>query len=277
MDDAASRPGGTSATWRRRDARARPRRCLPRRGPAPFPRSAGARGVARRPSPCSSLIAEHARVLGADRQQAVECRDELRMVQRPQARGKAARERFRIARQLVDDRARPFAGEQHHAVRARSGAEISGQRRPGEPSSSSAKQKAIFPGLPCVARSTSPGRPPPTFRTTSCSARPIVGLARLPLTEDVHCRSSCRCARRMGPLTIDHRSHGHRGREHAVGVELRRCTRPRAAASTTGRYSGLQPAITALIATFSTLHSTRSGGTTATTSSGRRVVPSSIA
>ena len=45
------------------------------------------------------------------------------------------------------------------------------------------------------------------------------------------------------------------------------------AASTTGRYSGLQPAITALIATFSTVHSTRSGGTTATTSSGARVVP----
>ena len=48
------------------------------------------------------------------------------------------------------------------------------------------------------------------------------------------------------------------------------------AASTTGRYSGLQPAITALIATFSTVHSTRSGGTTATTSSGSRVVPSSM-
>ena len=48
------------------------------------------------------------------------------------------------------------------------------------------------------------------------------------------------------------------------------------AASTTGRYSGRQPAITALTATFSTVHSTRSGGTTATTSSGARVVPSSM-
>ena len=37
----------------------------------------------------------------------------------------------------------------------------------GDPSSSSAKQKAILPGLPWVARSTSPGRPPPTLRTTS--------------------------------------------------------------------------------------------------------------
>ena len=40
------------------------------------------------------------------------------------------------------------------------------------------------------------------------------------------------------------------------------------AAITHGRYSGLQPAITALIAIFSTVTSTRSGGTTATMSSG---------
>ena len=52
---------------------------------------------------------------------------------------------------------------------------------------------------------------------------------------------------------------------------------PSSAANTTGRYSGLQPAITALIATFSTLHSTRSGGTIATTSSAARFVPSSMA
>ena len=48
------------------------------------------------------------------------------------------------------------------------------------------------------------------------------------------------------------------------------------AARTTGRYSGRQPAMTALTATFSTVHSTRSGGTTVTISSGSRVVPSSI-
>ncbi len=48
------------------------------------------------------------------------------------------------------------------------------------------------------------------------------------------------------------------------------------AVSTTGRYSGLQPAIAAFTATFSTLHSARFGGTTATISSAARVVPSSI-
>src|SRR6516165_7643542 len=49
------------------------------------------------------------------------------------------------------------------------------------------------------------------------------------------------------------------------------------AASTTGRYSGRHPAITALIATFSTVAGTRFGGTTATTSSGGRPVASSAA
>src|SRR6266487_1343365 len=50
----------------------------------------------------------------------------------------------------------------------------------GEPRSSSAKQNVYLPGLPWVARSTPPGRPPPTLRTTSWSARPMVALARLP-------------------------------------------------------------------------------------------------
>ena len=48
------------------------------------------------------------------------------------------------------------------------------------------------------------------------------------------------------------------------------------AARTTGKCSGLHPAMTALIATFSTVTGTRSGGTTAMTSSGARRVPSSM-
>ena len=50
----------------------------------------------------------------------------------------------------------------------------------GERSSSSAKQNVYLPGLPIVARSTPPGRPPPMLRITNCSARPMVALARLP-------------------------------------------------------------------------------------------------
>ena len=48
------------------------------------------------------------------------------------------------------------------------------------------------------------------------------------------------------------------------------------AAITTGRYSGLHPAITALTATFSTVTGARFGGTIATTSRGSRRVPVSI-
>ena len=45
------------------------------------------------------------------------------------------------------------------------------------------------------------------------------------------------------------------------------------AARTTGRYSGLQPAMTALIATFSMVHGTLSGGMMPMNSAGERVVP----
>ena len=48
------------------------------------------------------------------------------------------------------------------------------------------------------------------------------------------------------------------------------------AARTTGRYDGLQPAMTALIATFSTVAGARFGGTNATTSVAEREVCSSM-
>ena len=48
------------------------------------------------------------------------------------------------------------------------------------------------------------------------------------------------------------------------------------AAITTGKNSGLQPAITAFIAIFSIVHSIKLGGTEATISSAVLVVPSSI-
>ena len=48
------------------------------------------------------------------------------------------------------------------------------------------------------------------------------------------------------------------------------------AAITTGRYSGLQPASTALMATFSTVTGTRFGGTSPSTSAESRAVPSSM-
>ena len=82
-------------------------------------------------------------------------------------------------------------------------------------------------------------------------------------------------ARAMGPLTMS------TGPANMV-VHRRPCMpnssikAASTAANTSGMYSGLQPAITALMATFSTVHACSSGGTEPNTSPGRRVVPASM-
>ena len=135
--------------------------------------------------------------------------------------------------------------------------------------SSSAKQKVYLPGLPKVARSMAPGRPPPTLRTMSCSARPIVALARLPWPSALT-PLFMPIALAAGPLMMTS------GPEKCV-VQSRPCSTNSGSSaasstpSTTGMYSGLQPAITALIATFSTVQGARLGGISPTTSSGLRV------
>ncbi len=124
-----------------------------------------------------------------------------------------------------------------------------------------------------MERSIPPGTTPPTLRNTRLTARPMVALARLP------CPSAfspefmpMRLA--MGPLTMI------TGVENQV-VAISPCrvnfgtNAASKAPSTTGRYSGRQPAITALIATFSTVQSTRFGGIFPITSChGRKVPPS---
>ena len=71
----------------------------------------------------------------------------------------------------------------------------------GEPASSSAKQKVYLPGLPSVALSTPPGRPPPTLRTTSWRARPMVALARFPWPSALS-PAFIPTARATGPFTM---------------------------------------------------------------------------
>ena len=124
-------------------------------------------------------------------------------------------------------------------------------------------------GLPWVAMSPWPGRPPPTFRGSAGSrgrAWRSPGIrARRPRAR-VHAD-----ARAHGPPVHDHeRRHRVRGGLDAVEVEGRARAWPRAAATMTGNTSGPQPAITALIATFSTVASRQSGGIFPTDWSARR-------
>ena len=108
-----------------------------------------------------------------------------------------------------------------------------------------------------VARSTSPGRPPPTLRITSCRARPMVALARLPCPKAL-IPEFIPMARPTGPLTT------RTGPTNQV-VASTPCMlnssvhTASTAARTTGRYSGRHPAMTALIATFSTVTGARLG------------------
>ncbi len=102
----------------------------------------------------------------------------------------------------------------------------------------------------------------------------MVELARLPWPR-AFLRAFIPISLRIGPLTITTGPENHR--VHSRPWMLNRSVQAAStAASTTGRYSGLQPAITALIATCSTVTGTSAGGTTATTSCGSRLVPSSI-
>ena len=67
-------------------------------------------------------------------------------------------------------------------------------------SSCSPMQQVNLPGCPRVDMSTSPGRPPPTLRTSNCSARPMVALARNPCPKALPPQFRP-MRRRIGPLT----------------------------------------------------------------------------
>ena len=140
--------------------------------------------------------------------------------------------------------------------------------------SSSAKQKVYLPGLPCIARSISPGRPPPTLRMMSWKARPMVALARLPWPSAFR-PQFMPMRRATGPFTT------MTGPAKWV-VQSRPCmekpgiSAASTAASTVGKYSGRQPDMTALMAAFSTVQGARLGGISPMISSAARVVPASI-
>jgi hypothetical protein len=130
------------------------------------------------------------------------------------------------------------------SVRAKPRSTCNGSQ--GEADSFSARQNEYLAGWPRVAMSISPGFAPPTFWSTRRTARPMVALARLPGPKAFACGFiPMRIA--PGPFTIT------RVAAEPVVVEMPTrlkspSARPSTAAATKPRYSGLHPAITALMA-----------------------------
>src|SRR5436190_9613078 len=126
-------------------------------------------------------------------------------------------------------------------------------------SSFSPKQKVNLAGLPWVERSISPGLAPATLSSISPSARPIVALACQPWPKQLEPQLMS-SSLRIGPLTMTI------GAQECVVASVpcrlySGSSTPRIAAVATGKYSGLQPAMTALAARACTVGMTWRGGT----------------
>src|SRR4029079_1087010 len=116
----------------------------------------------------------------------------------------------------------------------------------GFSSSFSPKQKVNLAGLPWVERSISPGLAPATLSSIRPSARPIVALACQPWPKQFEPQLTL-ISLRIGPLIMTI------GAQECVVANVpcrlySGSSTPRIAAVTAGKYSGLQPDITAFAA-----------------------------
>src|ERR1700704_2196544 len=144
----------------------------------------------------------------------------------------------------------------------------------GLATSCSAKQSEYFPAQPGVDWSSTPGWQPRPLSNTSRSARPIVALARTPGPKRFP--PPCRpIASRTGPLTI---TMSAAPPVLVAGPWSVNSGSPIAAsaAPTTGKYSGRQPAMTALIAACHAVTARSRTGSWSSTASARQGPPASI-
>src|SRR5689334_15519651 len=144
----------------------------------------------------------------------------------------------------------------------------------GLAASCSAKQSEYFPAQPWVDWSSTPGWQPRPFSSTSRRARPMVALARTPGPKRFP--PPCRpIASRTGPLTI---TMSAAPPVLVAGPWSVNAGSPmaRSAAPTTGKYSGRQPAMTALIAACHAVTARSRTGSWSSTASAGHGPPASI-
>ena len=136
----------------------------------------------------------------------------------------------------------------------------------GERSVRSARHRVYRPGWPRPANDTAPGQPPPTLFMTRRTARPMAAFACQP-GPSAPKPAFMPIAPATGPQTtrsgVTFSSVVWTPRRLKAGSAI-----ARTAASTTGRCSGRQPAMTALTATFSTVARPLSGSSAPRTSPG---------
>ena len=136
----------------------------------------------------------------------------------------------------------------------------------GEPSSSSATQKLNLPGCPRVERSIPPGRTSNRLMRHRRTARPMTAVARSLLPSALNV-PSIPSSRRTSPLTTMKTA-----QPPVLAVAPCRVNSSRSiaasAATTTGKCTGRQPAITALTATFSAVIARARTGSTPMRESG---------
>ena len=153
------------------------------------------------PGPGPAGLAEHAGRGRATPPAGVGAEHQLGVADAAQADGQGASEGFGGPGLLIRHATHAAAGEDGHRRRARRRRPA---RRPATPTANRPRPRrsrsCTCPGVPSVARSTSPGRPPPTLRMTSCRARPMVALARLPCPKALM-PEFIPMARLIGPLT----------------------------------------------------------------------------
>ncbi len=140
----------------------------------------------------------------------------------------------------------------------------------GLSSSFSAIQQAYLAGVPWVAWSSTPGRNPNALIAVSRIVRPIVALARNPEPKMLPLLLTSMRSR-TGPFT------SRNGAEpvvlcHKALVPMPWARNASRAASTVGKYSGRQPAITALMAARRSVQMRFRCGIASSTSPGSRSV-----